>query len=51
MAWFLSNIRYVAWTGLALAVLFLIYFAMHQPHAFAAAQINGWNYDHAASLP
>jgi uncharacterized membrane protein len=28
MAWFLSNIRYVAWTGLALAVLFLIYFAM-----------------------
>ncbi len=28
MAWFLSNIRYVAWTGLAVAALFLIYFAM-----------------------
>ena len=28
MAWFLSNLRYVAWTALAVAVLFLIYFAM-----------------------
>ncbi|MEZ5960749.1 MAG: urate hydroxylase PuuD [Hyphomonadaceae bacterium] len=28
MAWFLSNIRYVAWGGVALAVLLLIYFAM-----------------------
>ena len=28
MAWFLSNIRYVAWTALAVAALFLIYFAM-----------------------
>jgi uncharacterized membrane protein len=28
MAWFLSNIRYVAWTALAVSVLFLIYFAM-----------------------
>ena len=28
MAWFLSNLRYVAWTGLVLGALFLIYFAM-----------------------
>lgn len=28
MAGFLANIRYVAWTALVLAVLFLIYFAM-----------------------
>lgn len=28
MAWFLSNIRYVAWTGLAVGALLLIYFAM-----------------------
>ncbi|MBL8538521.1 MAG: urate hydroxylase PuuD [Hyphomonadaceae bacterium] len=28
MAWFLSNIRYVAWTALAVGALFLIYFAM-----------------------
>ena len=28
MAWFLSNIRYVAWTGLGVAALLLIYFAM-----------------------
>src|SRR5690606_28867095 len=28
MAWFLSNLRYVAWTALAVAILFLIYFAM-----------------------
>jgi uncharacterized membrane protein len=28
MAWFLTNIRYVAWTALAVAALFLIYFAM-----------------------
>lgn len=28
MAWFLSNLRYVAWTALAVAVLFLVYFAM-----------------------
>lgn len=28
MAVFLSNIRYVAWTALAVAVLFLIYFAL-----------------------
>jgi len=28
MAWFLSNLRYVAWTALAVGVLFLIYFAM-----------------------
>jgi len=28
MAWFLSNIRYVAWTALAVAVLLLIFFAM-----------------------
>lgn len=28
MAWFLSNLRYVAWTGLAVGALFLIYFAM-----------------------
>ncbi len=28
MAWFLSNLRYVAWTGLAVALLFLVYFAM-----------------------
>jgi len=28
MAWFLSNIRYVAWTALAVAALLLIYFAM-----------------------
>jgi len=28
MAWFLSNLRYVAWTALVLGALFLIYFAM-----------------------
>jgi uncharacterized membrane protein len=28
MAWFLSNLRYVAWTSLAVATLLLIYFAM-----------------------
>jgi uncharacterized membrane protein len=28
MAWFLTNIRYVAWTALAVAALFFIYFAM-----------------------
>ena len=28
MAWFLSNLRYVAWTGVVVAVLLLIYFAM-----------------------
>jgi uncharacterized membrane protein len=28
MAWFLSNLRYVAWTAVAVAALFLIYFAM-----------------------
>jgi uncharacterized membrane protein len=28
MAWFLSNLRYVAWTSLVLGALFLIYFAM-----------------------
>jgi uncharacterized membrane protein len=28
MAWFLSNIRYVAWTALAVGALLLIYFAM-----------------------
>ena len=28
MAWFLSNIRYVAWTTLAVGALMLIYFAM-----------------------
>jgi uncharacterized membrane protein len=28
MAWFLSNLRYVAWGALAIAALFLIYFAM-----------------------
>jgi|CXWL01.1.fsa_nt_gi uncharacterized membrane protein len=28
MAWFLSNIRYVAWTSLTVGALFLIYFAM-----------------------
>jgi uncharacterized membrane protein len=28
MAWFLSNLRYVAWTALAVGSLFLIYFAM-----------------------
>ena len=28
MAWFLSNIRYVAWTTLAVGALLLIYFAM-----------------------
>jgi len=28
MAWFFSNLRYVAWTALAVAALFLIYFAM-----------------------
>jgi uncharacterized membrane protein len=28
MGWFLSNLRYVAWTALAVAALFLIYFAM-----------------------
>lgn len=28
MAWFLSNLRYVAWTALAVAALLLIYFAM-----------------------
>ncbi|MBP6690354.1 MAG: urate hydroxylase PuuD [Hyphomonadaceae bacterium] len=28
MAWFLSNLRYVAWTGLVVAALLLIYFAM-----------------------
>ncbi len=28
MAWFMSNLRYVAWTALAVAALFLIYFAM-----------------------
>ncbi len=30
MAWFLSNLRYVAWTSLAVGALFLIYFAMGQ---------------------
>jgi uncharacterized membrane protein len=30
MAWFLSNLRYVAWTALAVGALFLIYFAMGQ---------------------
>ncbi len=37
MAAFLSNIRYVAWTALVLAVLFLLYFAMgvaNPPYAF-----------------
>jgi uncharacterized membrane protein len=28
MAWFLSNLRYVSWTALAVGALFLIYFAM-----------------------
>jgi len=28
MAWFLSNIRYVAWTALVVAALLLLYFAM-----------------------
>ena len=28
MAWFLSNLRYVAWTALAVGVLFLIYYAV-----------------------
>src|SRR5262245_21004387 len=28
MAWFLSNLRYVSWTALAVAVLFLIFYAM-----------------------
>ena len=28
MAWFLGNLRYVAWTASAVAALFLIYFAM-----------------------
>ena len=28
MVWFLSNLRYVAWTGVVVAVLLLIYFAM-----------------------
>ena len=28
MAWVLSNLRYVAWTGLVVAALLLIYFAM-----------------------
>jgi uncharacterized membrane protein len=28
MAWFLSNLRYVAWTAIAVGALFLIYFAM-----------------------
>ena len=28
MAWFLSNLRYVAWSALAVGALFLIYFAM-----------------------
>jgi uncharacterized membrane protein len=28
MAWFLSNLRYVAWGAIAIATLFLIYFAM-----------------------
>jgi uncharacterized membrane protein len=28
MAWFLSNLRYVSWTALAVAALLLIYFAM-----------------------
>ena len=28
MAWFLSNLRYVAWTALAVGALLLIYFAM-----------------------
>ena len=28
MVWFLSNIRYVSWTALALAALLLIYFAL-----------------------
>lgn len=28
MAWFLSNLRYVSWTALAVAVLLLIYFAV-----------------------
>lgn len=28
MAWFLTNIRYVAWTALAVGALLLIYFAM-----------------------
>jgi uncharacterized membrane protein len=30
MAAFLSNIRYVAWTGVVLAVLFLLYYALGQ---------------------
>ena len=28
MAWFLSNLRYVAWTSLVVAALLLVYFAM-----------------------
>ena len=28
MAWFLSNIRYVAWSALAIGALFVLYFAM-----------------------
>jgi uncharacterized membrane protein len=36
MAWFLSNLRYVAWTALAVGALFLIYFAMG---------VGNWSFD------
>jgi len=31
MAWFLSNLRYVAWTSIALAALFLVYWGFDRP--------------------
>ena len=44
MAWFLSNIRYVAWTALVVGALFLIYFAM----GVAAADFGDYRFWNAA---
>ena len=42
MAWFLSNLRYVAWTALAVGALFLIYFAVGVA-GFAFNDAGFWN--------
>jgi len=44
MAGFLSNIRYVAWTALAVAILFLIYVAF----SWAQANVNDYRFWEAA---
>jgi uncharacterized membrane protein len=52
MAWFLSNIRYVAWTALAVGALFLIYAAMGmQGYAFGDSTFwqAVWRWTHVLS--